>query len=267
MLRRTVRIITAVLLLSAVTVQFCFADGVNTVHTEKALFTVENVIPESDTFANESADSYFNNEGNEKVSDQDDAVIANDENLSDLAVNAQSGHESVNNADAKDVVYEMVSAINAHDLDAFISLQCEANKMDYEGFFRGLDWEKDSDGLMCIKTASIHEIRELPVSAVTGFTSIDKYAETYDDLSAFYAGIDYTVDEESKYYFNGVNYRLIIAGKEDDQWKIVEVSDAPVESLENTDYAFNSSSEKAALNIINERLQGNIVKSEGNVLS
>ena len=49
MLRRTVRIITAVLLLSAVTVQFCFADGVNTVHTEKALFTAENVIPEIDT--------------------------------------------------------------------------------------------------------------------------------------------------------------------------------------------------------------------------
>ena len=61
--------------------------------------------------------------------------------------------------------------------------------------------------------------------------------------------------------------RLIIVGKEDNQWKIVEVSDAPVESLENTDYAFNSSSEKAALNIINERLQGNIVKGEGNVLS
>ena len=179
----------------------------------------------------------------------------------------EANHASTTDMNAQDVVYETIKAVNDHNLTSFINLQCEANKADYETFFRGLDWNKDNDGLMCIETASISEIKELPLAEVTGFTSIDKYENIYDDLSAFYAGINYTVQEESKYYFNGVNYRIIITGKENGQWKIVEISDAPVESLYGTDYSFNSHTEKVALEIISERFQGNIINSKGALLS
>lgn len=187
--------------------------------------------------------------------------------ISTVPFAAEANHTSAAEMTAQDVVYETIKAIDDHDLSSFINLQCEANKADYQTFFRGLDWDKDNDGLMCIKTASISEIKELPVAEVTGFTSVDKYEDIYDDLAAFYAGINYTVKEESKYYFNGVNYRIIITGKENGQWKIVEISDAPVESLYGTDYSFNSRTERTALEIINKRFQGNIVDSKGALLS
>ena len=157
---------------------------------------------------------------------------------------------------AEDVVYESVKAVDQHDIDGYVSLQCDENKADYEKFFRSLDWDKDNDGIMCVDAASIYEIKEIPVNAADAFTSAYKYKEKYDDLAAFYVGIDYKVNNESKYFFNGVNYCLMIAGKENGEWKIVEESDAPVEFLSETQYAFNSSAEEKALEIVNARING-----------
>lgn len=54
---------------------------------------------------------------------------------------------------AEDVVYESVKAVDQHDIDGYVSLQCDENKADYENFFRGLDWDKDNDGIMCVDAA------------------------------------------------------------------------------------------------------------------
>ncbi len=164
---------------------------------------------------------------------------------------------------AEDVVYESVKAVDQHDIDGYISLQCDENKGDYEKFFRGLDWDKDNDGIMCVDAASIYEIREIPVDAADAFTSVYKYKGKYDELAAFYVGIDYKVNNESKYFFNGVNYRLMIAGKENGEWKIVEESDAPVEFLSETQYAFKSAAEEKALEIVNARMNG--IMLDGNL--
>ena len=48
----------------------------------------------------------------------------------------------------------------------------------------------------------------------------------------------------------------MIAGKENGEWKIVEESDAPVEFLSETQYAFNSAAEEKALEIVNARING-----------
>ena len=160
---------------------------------------------------------------------------------------------------AEDVVYESVKAVDSHDIYGYIALQCDVNKVDYENFFRGLDWDNDDDGIMCVDAASVYEIKEIPVNAADAFTSAYKYKEKYDDLAAFYVGIDYKVNNESKYFFNGVNYCLMIAGKENGEWKIVEESDAPVEFLNETQYAFNSAAEEKALEILNARMNGVIL--------
>ncbi len=86
---------------------------------------------------------------------------------------------------------ESVKAVDQHDIDGYVSLQCDENKADYEKFFRSLDWDKDNDGIMCVDAASIYEIKEIPVNAADAFTSAYKYKEKYDDLAAFYVGIDY----------------------------------------------------------------------------
>ena len=80
---------------------------------------------------------------------------------------------------AEDVVYESVKVVDQHDIDGYISLQCDENKA--------------------------------------------------------------------------------VAGKENGEWKIVEESDAPVEFLNETQYAFKSAAEEKALEILNARMNGVIL--------
>lgn len=191
-----------------------------------------------------------------------------------LSVSALDGSKTDESADiniinntAENVIYELLSAMNDHDISRYIETQCEENKTDFERFFTGRDWEKDDAGVMCVENAALYEIKELPLDIASSYTSIYKYEEIYNDLKAYYVGIDYKVKNESRYFFNGVNYDLIILGKENDEWKIVEESDAPVESLTLTKYKFGSSAENKALEIVNARLDGIILNGEMQVIS
>ena len=182
-------------------------------------------------------------------------VFATDIDLDNSIVN-------LNDDSAESVIFESAKAINMHDINGYISLQCGENKNDYENFFKGLEWDHSNEGIMCVDSALIYEIKEIPLNEAEAFTSIYKYKEKYDELSAFYVGFDYKVNNESKYFFNGVNYRLVIVGKENGIWKIIEESDAPVESLSKTEYAFESNAENKALNIIDARMNGVILNGK-----
>lgn len=167
---------------------------------------------------------------------------------------------SLNNSN---VVYDVVKAIDSQEWSDYISLQCNANKADYESFLSNKNNEKNHKGLFNIISAEIIEIKEIALDDVSSFTRIYEYQEQYQQLSAYYVGINYDVHEETKYYFDGVNYNLIITAIEDDAWKIVEMSDAPIESLVPMGLGFNSISESKALNIVNERISGTVVDSHG----
>lgn len=168
---------------------------------------------------------------------------------------------------SQDVIYETVSAMEWQDWETYVALQCNENKADFEAFLGSKDNEDLQIGLFNIISAKVFEIKKLPVEKITAFTKIDEYLEKYKNVSAYYVGIDYTVHEESQYYFNGVNYNLVVVGQEEGQWKIVEMSDAPIESLVSISLGFGSKAEAKALEIIEARISGKIISSDGQYIS
>src|SRR5690606_4348271 len=71
---------------------------------------------------------------------------------------------------------------------------------------------------------------------------------------------------EDKYFFNGVNYRLILTGMEGKTEKVLLEMDAPVEYIVPNGGGFGSEDERIALRIIEERIRGNIINKEGEIL-
>ena len=82
----------------------------------------------------------------------------------------------------------------------------------------------------------------------------------------FYVGIDYQVSRETKYYFNGVNYRIAVVVSNGSRWYLAELSDAPVETIVSDGYGFGSRSEKIAERIAKARYKGLVVNAKGDVL-
>lgn len=159
------------------------------------------------------------------------------------------------------------NATNEKDWETYIDLQADINKGYDNQFINNPENEKNEIGLFNIKSAKVEEIQSLPDSVVSGLTKLSKYQQEYSEVQSYLVGIDYKVKNESKYYFNGVNYRLVVLVKENANWKIIEMSDAPIEILIPMGYGFNSNNEKKALNIVKERIKGNIINSEGKTIN
>ena len=146
------------------------------------------------------------------------------------------------------VVYDVVEAIDNKAWNDYVALQCNANKQDYRVFLSNQQNEEKHQGLFNVISAEIVELKELTLKDVSAYTRINEYQEQYQQLAAYYVGIDYDVYEETKYYFDGVNYNLVITAVEDGSWKIVEMSDAPIESLVPMGLGFNSINENGIVN-------------------
>lgn len=170
-------------------------------------------------------------------------------------------------AESTDVIYRVVEAMDSQDWNTYIMLQCEKNQRDYAVFLSGSANAVKHAGLFNIVSAEVSEIKELPLDSAAAFARIQEYKEQYQQVAAYYVGIDYNVYEESKYYFNGVNYALVITALENGSWKIVEMSDAPIESLVPMGLGFGTDSESVALNIVQARISGTVIDSNGSIIS
>jgi hypothetical protein len=171
-----------------------------------------------------------------------------------------------NSSDPNDTITKLISSINSKDWNTYISLQSLENKDVFQNFINNPDNKKNQIGLFDIKSATLKEIKQVGLDSISSFSNIIAYQDQYSELSAFLVGIDYKVANESKYYFNGVNYSLIILGKESGTWHIAEMSDAPLESLVPMGLGFGSDDEKSALNVVKSRLNGIIVNKSGKII-
>lgn len=127
----------------------------------------------------------------------------------------------------KAVINQLVDSMNQNDWETFIDLQANINKADYIKFISNPDIKNKEIGLFNIASAKVIEIEPLPDSVSSTVT----YKEKYNDVRSYLVGIDFVVKNESKYYFNGVNYRLIVLVKEKGKWKVIEMSSAPTQII------------------------------------
>lgn len=123
------------------------------------------------------------------------------------------------------------------------------------------------NGICNIESAKFVEIKELSLEKARLFTDLDQYTNQYKDVKVFYLGVDYKVNQENMYYYNGVNYFLPILIKENNQWLIAEMPQAPVANLVSIGLGFNSPAEKIASRISEARNKGIFINADGKVLA
>ncbi|AGL02543.1 copper amine oxidase N-terminal domain-containing protein [Desulfoscipio gibsoniae] len=182
--------------------------------------------------------------------------------------------ESINNAQQvtktptsiERVIYQEVEAKHNHNWRAIPNYWVKDEQDLMLPFIADKENKDNFIGLFNIKSARIAEIKEVPIDSIKSFIDVEKYLEKYSDIKVFYVGIDYTVNNESMFYYNGVNYRLAVIVPENGQWKLAEMSDAPVASLVTSNISFGSSAEKISEKIHQARDKGLFINPLGKVI-
>lgn len=86
---------------------------------------------------------------------------------------------------------------------------------------------KDGYGIKGNRSAELVYVEELSQDEIPQYALFDSNKEQ----KYYLIGIDYMVDNPTKFFYNGVNYRMAILVKEGEQWKLHARTDAPREII------------------------------------
>lgn len=166
----------------------------------------------------------------------------------------------------EDVIREMVSLENTQSWNEFASCWVEEEKEEFNTLFNDSIYLQEKEGVICVISAELYSLDEISAENVPAIILEDDRFDEFVEKKYYLAGIDYEVSDVSKYFYNGVNYRLIIMAKEDGEWKVAGRQDAAglLEGWQNnSDFAEILDDENAivAMEIRDARMAGYVIDS------
>lgn len=171
-----------------------------------------------------------------------------------------------NSIDMEEFVADVVAAENENAWEKFASYWCDEKEEEIITL-------EDNVGVKSVETAELVYCNVLDNEVAQQYIDVEDISGNVQEIAFCMVGIDYTVSEVTKFFYNGVNYRVMVLGKENDTWKIYERVDAPYELLEVeqnsqediSTYSILSAetSFEDALNIRKARMDGYILDGDG----
>jgi hypothetical protein len=135
--------------------------------------------------------------------------------------------------DSEQVVIEMVESINNKEWDVFTDLMCSDEQEYYENYFQDDSYD---NGVKQIETATLERTISLNIDVIEDELLTTEYPilENNDDLNAYIIELDCKVNKENQYFYDGINYFLVVLAKENGEMKVVQFNRPSLETLKNT---------------------------------
>lgn len=127
-------------------------------------------------------------------------------------------------SDGISVIEAMVEAENEHNWNEFASLWIDEREEEL------INLPADT-GVKTVNSADLICLYPVNEADIPGYTLDSETAQDYTDIQYYLAGIKYTTNQASKFFYNGTNFRLITLGLINDTWKVISRQDAPWELM------------------------------------
>ena len=149
---------------------------------------------------------------------------------------------AANSLTPEEVIKADILAQNNHDLSTYLSLRTTKVGPPENRNEIMILREKypEYDILQNTVKAQVVGIKSIPLTLIESITKIDEYFNLFSEIEAYYVAIDYQLESENQYVFNGVNYRLYLLALEEDQWVIIQISHIPVHRMIEEGYGFGT---------------------------
>ena len=147
------------------------------------------------------------------------------------SVNAQTTNIDL----LENIIRKDVQAQNDRDIETYLSLRLKGSNTpeDQEIY---LKLKNNTDFVFNrIKSAKLIDLVELPEEIGAKIISY-KYFQDFSDVKIFFATIEYSLLFEDKYLHNGSSYRLYVLGKNNDNYSIIQLSEAPLYELQSLNF-------------------------------
>ncbi len=110
----------------------------------------------------------------------------------------------------------------------------------YRTFVTNPKSQQNSTGVLVVNQAKLLYIKQIDNNLAPRYPELKTFYYDEDNYRCYLVGIDMDVKHDSPYYYDGINYKLIIIVKENGNWKIGAQCGAPIEQLINVDSAVST---------------------------
>ena len=125
-------------------------------------------------------------------------------------------------------IAKLFEAENNHDWDTYASLWCEEEQKIYNELFQNEEYVKERKGILNVNSAKVMYCEKVLDESKLLLEDYTKY----DDVNVYLVGVEYTVNNVTETFFNGVNYRYIYVGKENENYKVLGCTEVALDYLE-----------------------------------
>ncbi|MBB2483459.1 DUF4829 domain-containing protein, partial [Bacillus sp. APMAM] len=150
--------------------------------------------------------------------------------------------------------------VNSKKWESIPSLFINEREKTLAPFFENQDNQNNKNGIFNVKKANILNLKELSFDEVATSSTVEENARY------FYIAVNLNVFKDDKYHMNGTNYYLVSLVEENGEWKIAELSAAPVDVYVDNNIGFGTEDEKEQAKIFEKRKEGIYLNRQGKVL-
>lgn len=130
------------------------------------------------------------------------------------------------------IVFDYFNSINTGNWDEWVAFYTPSVKEDYYDFVHNTDNLTNNVGILNVNFTNVVSIEKIDNCYAPRYHELEKFFESEDTYETYLVGIDMRVNEDSEYFYNGVNYKLVVLVKENGNWAVGGgLSGAPIEVL------------------------------------
>ncbi len=176
--------------------------------------------------------------------------------------------EEMDNTEGETVIENVVVAIQEKNWSDFTNLMCQSEQEFYYNYFTNVNY---NNGIKQIENVALTDLIQVDLEDIKNELLEDEYPilKSSSEKYAYIIGLDCEVNKETKYFFNGVNYFLVVLARENDNLKIVQFNRPSMDVLKETMLSQITLEDElygekiAGINVIEEAENGRIINSEG----
>ena len=162
----------------------------------------------------------------------------------------------------QDIILQDIAAQNNHDISSFLSLRPNGtdfpeDRSVYENVWRT---HPEDNFIYNVISAKLVGEKAIPLDVAEKITNIESFLQKDSVIKTFYVAIDYKVKVESKYLYNGTNYRFYVLVFNNGKYFIAEASSAPVPLLETLGFGFSTTNERKVSSLQSQALKTGVLE-------
>ena len=131
------------------------------------------------------------------------------------------------------LIYDYYDSINDGDWQAWASCYAKGVRHLYEDFVTDKIAQMNNTGILAVDSTEVISIDKISNDYAPYYRELEQYYSFQESYECYMVGIDMTVEKETKYFYNGVNYKLVIIVNDDGEWGIGATCGCPIELLVN----------------------------------